>query len=86
MCRWYTSWERYTGQGVDYYLFDKDTADSRSLISPKPVDRPGPIDNSDILVNGIDTEGNDLELRRPLQEGCDYILAPQPVWEKLALM
>ncbi|KAE9451906.1 hypothetical protein C3L33_16186, partial [Rhododendron williamsianum] len=83
LCRWYTSWERYTGQDVDYYLLDKDTADSRSLISPKPVDRPGPIDNSDILVNGIDIEGNDMELRRPLQEGCDYILAPQQVWEKL---
>ncbi|XP_058203138.1 ubiquitin carboxyl-terminal hydrolase 9-like isoform X2 [Rhododendron vialii] len=81
--RWYTSWERYTRQDVDYYLFDKDTADSRSLISPKPVDRPGPIDNSDILVHGIDTEGNDLDLRRSLQEGCDYILAPQLVWEKL---
>lgn len=81
--RWFTSWQKYTGQDVDSYLFDKHSPDSESLDFQKLVDRPGPIDNSDILVNGTATEGNDLELRRTLQERFDYILVPQPVWEKL---
>ncbi|KAL6986518.1 ubiquitinyl hydrolase 1 [Sarracenia purpurea var. burkii] len=70
-------------QDAGPYLFDKHTTDSHSMVLSKAIDRPGPIDNSDIVVNGIDTEGDDLELRRTLQEGCDYILVSQQVWEKL---
>ncbi|KAI8019132.1 Ubiquitin carboxyl-terminal hydrolase 10 [Camellia lanceoleosa] len=81
--RWFTSWQKYTGQDVDPHLFDKHSTDSQSLILSKTVDKPGPIDNSDIVLNGNDTKCGDLELRRALQEGCDYVLVPRLVWEKL---
>jgi len=42
--------------------------------------RPGPIDNSDIVLNRNDS---DLELLRTLREEVDYVLVPQEVWEKL---
>ncbi|CAL5430101.1 unnamed protein product [Camellia sinensis] len=81
--RWFTSWQKYTGQDVDAYLFDKYSTDSQSFVLSKPADRPGPIDNSDIVLNANDTVGDDLELHRTLEEGCDYVLVPQLVWEKL---
>ncbi|KAI7993562.1 Ubiquitin carboxyl-terminal hydrolase 10 [Camellia lanceoleosa] len=81
--RWFTSWQKYTGQDVDAYLFDKYSTDSQSFVLSKPADRPGPIDNSDIVLNANDTVGEDLELHRTLEEGCDYVLVPQLVWEKL---
>lgn len=46
------------------------------------TERPGPIDNSDILVNG-NGDCDNPELRRNLEEGQDYVLVPQQVWEKL---
>jgi hypothetical protein len=56
----------------------------QSNVGPsKMADRPGPIDNSDIVLNRNDCEGNDIELRRALEEGVDYVLVPQEVWEKL---
>lgn len=79
MCRWFTSWQKFTGQDAGDYLLDI----SQSLVSSKPVDRPGPIDNSDIVLNGNESEIDDLELHRNLIEGCDYVLVPQQVWEKL---
>ncbi|XP_052211604.1 ubiquitin carboxyl-terminal hydrolase 9-like [Diospyros lotus] len=81
--RWFTSWQRYTGQDAGAYLFDQCSTDSGSLVLSKTMDRPGPIDNSDIVLNGNDSEGDDLELRRTLEERCDYVLVPQQVWEKL---
>ncbi|GFS44516.1 ubiquitin-specific protease 9 [Actinidia rufa] len=75
--------EKYTGQDIDTYLFNKHSTDSQSLVLSKPIDRPGSIDNSDIVVTGIDTKGDDLELHRTLEEGRDYVLVPQQVWEKL---
>ncbi|KAL6979385.1 ubiquitinyl hydrolase 1 [Sarracenia purpurea var. burkii] len=81
--RWFTSWQKYTGQDVGAHVFDKHSTDSQSLVLPKPVDRPGPIDNSDIVLKGNDYEGGDLELHRNLEEGCDYVLVPQEVWEML---
>lgn len=77
--RWFTSWQKFTGQDAGDYLLDN----SQSLVSSKPVDRPGPIDNSDIVLNGNESEIDDLELHRNLIEGCDYVLVPQQVWEKL---
>lgn len=78
--RWFTSWQRYVGQGTGEY-----SSDSQHLnVGPsKMADRPGPIDNSDIVLNRNDCEGNDIELHRTLQEGVDYVLVPQEVWEKL---
>lgn len=45
--------------------------------------RPGPIDNSDIISNGSNCDGNDLDVHRTLQEETDYVLVPQEVWERL---
>lgn len=47
------------------------------------ADRPGPIDNSDIISNENDCDGNNFDIRRTLVEGTDYVLVPQKVWERL---
>ena len=49
------------------------------------AERPGPIDNSDIVHNGSDCncKENEIQLRMMLMEGQDYVLVPQGVWEKL---
>ena len=83
LCRWFTSWQKYTGLDVGAYVFGKHSTDAHSLVLSKPVDRPGPIDNSDIVLNEHDCDGEDLELRKTLEEGSDYVLVPQQVWEKL---
>jgi hypothetical protein len=49
----------------------------------KITDRPGPIDNSDIISNGSNCDGSDLDIHRPLEEDKDYVLVPQQVWERL---
>lgn len=41
------------------------------------------IDNSDLIVNGRDDKDDDPQLLRTLEEGRDYVLVPQEVWEKL---
>jgi ubiquitin carboxyl-terminal hydrolase 4/11/15 len=46
-------------------------------------DRPGPIDNSDIISNGSNCDGNDLDIHRTLVENTHYVLVPQEVWERL---
>ncbi|PKI64379.1 hypothetical protein CRG98_015239 [Punica granatum] len=79
--RWYSSWKRYVTQSGDQNLDGKQSLDS--LVSSDTSNRPGPIDNSDILSNVTTCEGDDLELNRVLQEGQDYVLVPQEVWEKL---
>jgi hypothetical protein len=53
------------------------------VVPSKMADRPGPIDNSDIVLNRNDSECSDLELLRTLREEVDYVLVPQEVWEKL---
>ena len=45
--------------------------------------RPGEIDNSELILNGMNKEGDFLNLRRNLQEGEDYDLVPLEVWKKL---
>ncbi|XP_054823916.1 ubiquitin carboxyl-terminal hydrolase 10-like isoform X2 [Prosopis cineraria] len=47
------------------------------------ADRPGPIDNSDIILNNNGCKENNPDIRRTLVEGLDYALVPQKVWEKL---
>ncbi|KAL3742844.1 hypothetical protein ACJRO7_018193 [Eucalyptus globulus] len=82
--RWYSSWQRYVGQNTDQYLADEPSLDSQRLkgVSSEMTERPGPIDNSDI-ISDEHSEGDHLELRRMLEEGRDYVLVPQQVWEKL---
>ncbi|XP_068635943.1 ubiquitin carboxyl-terminal hydrolase 9-like [Aristolochia californica] len=83
--RWWIKWQRYVGQDEkDSSIIDQFTASSfpNGPLSKIPS-RPGPIDNSDIVLNGADSEGEEPELRKPLQEGEDYVLVPQEVWKKL---
>lgn len=54
-----------------------------SVHPPKRVERPGQIDNSDIVLGVNGREGDEPELRRMLEEGQDYVLVSQEVWEKL---
>ncbi|KDP25220.1 hypothetical protein JCGZ_20376 [Jatropha curcas] len=83
--RWYASWEKYVGQGSDDLLVDGQSPDSQDFhVAPSGMaDRPGPINNSEIVENGSGGESDDLELARTLLEGRDYVLVPQKVWEKL---
>ncbi|KAF5477969.1 hypothetical protein F2P56_004572 [Juglans regia] len=84
--RWFTSWQRYVGQGNGECSTDKQFSDSQqsNVVPSKMADRPGPIDNSDIVLDNNDCESNDLEVRRGLHEGADYVLVPQEAWEKLS--
>ncbi|KAK4797362.1 hypothetical protein SAY86_029688 [Trapa natans] len=82
--RWYGSWKIYTQNGQQY-LYSKESLDSQNSnhVSSNTADRPGPIDNSDIVSSLSAVESDDLELHRTLEEGQSYVLVPQEVWEKL---
>ncbi|MBA0835244.1 hypothetical protein Goarm_007536 [Gossypium armourianum] len=84
---WFRKWERYVGIDGDENLIGNQSSDSRHINGASSVvaERPGPIDNSDIVENGSDSDGkgNDIQLRRMLIEGQEYVLVPQGVWEKL---
>ncbi|CAI0441841.1 unnamed protein product [Linum tenue] len=80
--RWFSGWERYVGRSATDCLSDSPSSDSDESTS-KPVDRPGPIDNSELIENDSQSEGGDFDLVRTLLEGKDYVLVPQQVWEKL---
>lgn len=54
-----------------------------SVLPLKRVERPGQIDNSDLVLGVNGCEGDEPELRRMLEEGQDYVLVSQEVWEKL---
>lgn len=75
------AWQRYIGEPLSGYPFDSNGFQP-SLV-PNTVDRPGPIDNSDIIERGSDSEDDDPQLLRTLQEGRDYVLVPKDVWERL---
>ncbi|XP_065858457.1 ubiquitin carboxyl-terminal hydrolase 9-like [Euphorbia lathyris] len=82
--RWFTRWESYVGQGIN--LVDEQQSSDRQhmdVIPSRIAERPGPIDNSDIVENGAEGKGDDLGLTRTLLEGRDYTLVPLKVWEKL---
>lgn len=83
--RWYSSWQRYTGPGIGESSVDGWASESQNMdvLSLKNAERPGPIDNSDLLLKEDGSEGDEPELRRMLEEGRDYVLVPQQVWEKL---
>ncbi|CAN1254804.1 Ubiquitin carboxyl-terminal hydrolase 10 [Linum perenne] len=83
--RWFSEWERYVGQGANDRLSDWQSSDSQNTddSTSTSVERPGPIDNSDLVDNASNSGGDDLDLVRTLLEGKDYVLVPQQVWEKL---
>lgn len=76
--RWFRRWERYVGiesgelDGQDF-----------SVAQSNDIGRPGPIENSDIIISESGSEGNELQIDRNLVEGQNYFLVPQEVWDKL---
>lgn len=66
----------------EYVDLDKSDDNSNEGIFCIPR-RPGEIDNSNLLLNESVVEGNELDLKRSLQEGEDYSLVPQDAWKKL---
>lgn len=81
--RWFTKWQKYVGEEIGAYQLKELSTDKQSSPSTKAGERPGPIDNTDIISNGGDRDKCDLQLHRSLLEGSDYVLVPQGVWEKL---
>lgn len=77
LLRWFASWQRYTGLSTGAYAFNEASSEAQ----PSGADRPGPINNTDIVANG--SQGDDPQLLRTLEEGSDYVLVPQEVWERL---
>ena len=75
--RWYTKWQKYVGQLEDL------SNDKQPTPLTNPGEKPGPIDNSDIVTNGGGHDGTGLQLPKTLYEGDDYVLVPQGVWDKL---
>ncbi|KAJ6832182.1 ubiquitin carboxyl-terminal hydrolase 9-like [Iris pallida] len=79
--RWWRDWQDYVG-------LDDTNRDFTSLRHsndglPHVPCRPGKIDNTSLVSYKTSGDGNDLDLRRNLQEGEDYNLIPQEVWKKL---
>ncbi|KAK4423195.1 Ubiquitin carboxyl-terminal hydrolase 10 [Sesamum alatum] len=81
--RWFMAWQRYTGKIEDGYPFEGHSIESQSVTPSNVEGRPGPIDNSDIVVDGVENKDDGPQLLRTLEEGRDYVLVPQEVWEKL---
>ncbi|KAL0372890.1 UNVERIFIED_CONTAM: Ubiquitin carboxyl-terminal hydrolase 10 [Sesamum calycinum] len=81
--RWFMAWQRYTGKIEDGYQFEGHSIESQSARPSNVEGRPGPIDNNDIVVNGAENKDGGPQLLRTLEEGRDYVLVPQEVWEKL---
>ncbi|KAF5734940.1 Ubiquitin carboxyl-terminal hydrolase 10 [Tripterygium wilfordii] len=81
--RWFSSWRRYVGINDDSDHGQSSDSHYMDVIPSKAGNRPAPIDNSDIVQSGSDSEGDEPELRRSLEEELDYVLVPQEVWEKL---
>ncbi|KAK1400579.1 hypothetical protein POM88_000184 [Heracleum sosnowskyi] len=78
--RWFTEWKKYNGFGA---YPDDEVLPEPHLIISDAADRPGPIDNSNIVSTGSNSEGEDLQLLDNLEEERDYVLVSQDVWEKL---
>lgn len=77
------AWKRYVGKIEDYYPAGSHSVEPPYVTSANAKDRPGPVDNSDIIVNGVENTVEDLQLLRTLEEGRDYVLVPEEVWERL---
>ncbi|KAI4372132.1 hypothetical protein MLD38_010403 [Melastoma candidum] len=81
--RWYSRWQMYVGQNNNQYSGQQPDLGSLNVAPYETADRPGPVDNTDIVSNESISEGDHVELRRMLEEGRDYVLVPQEVWEKI---
>ncbi|KAH1229915.1 Ubiquitin carboxyl-terminal hydrolase 10 [Glycine max] len=81
--RWFSRWQSYVGPCVGMLSIDKQSSDNHLITHPKIADRPGPIDNSDIISKGNNCDSNNLDIHRMLEEGTDYVLVPEKVWERL---
>ncbi|KAL2325258.1 hypothetical protein Fmac_024316 [Flemingia macrophylla] len=83
--RWFSRWQSYVGPCVGMLSINKKSSDGHDadMVHSKIADRPGPIDNSDIISKGNNCDNNNLDIHRMLQEGSDYVLVPQKVWERL---
>lgn len=77
------AWQRYVGKIEDDYTFDRNSVGPPSAAPSSTKDRPGPIDNSDLIINEVKDRDEDLQLHRTLEEGRDYVLVPEEVWEGL---
>ncbi|KAG4919683.1 hypothetical protein JHK85_057964 [Glycine max] len=82
---WFSRWQSYVGPCVGMLSVDKQSSDGHNanMTHPKIADRPGPIDNSDIISKGNSCDNNNLDIHRMLEEGTDYVLVPEKVWERL---
>ncbi|KAK7278307.1 hypothetical protein RJT34_23333 [Clitoria ternatea] len=83
--RWFSKWQSYAGPCVGMLSTDKQSFDGHHAIKvhTEIADRPGPVDNSDIISSGNDVDSNNLDIHRMLEEGADYVLVPEKVWERL---
>ncbi|KAK6646162.1 hypothetical protein PHAVU_L004601 [Phaseolus vulgaris] len=83
--RWFSRWQSYVGPCVGMLSIDKQSSDGplTNMTNTKIADRPGPIDNSDIISKGNNFDSNSLDICRMLGEGTDYVLVPEKVWERL---
>ncbi|KAK9161091.1 hypothetical protein Syun_007432 [Stephania yunnanensis] len=83
--RWFKEWQEYVKQHNGDFPVDECSTHSLHANGalPKKVDRPGKIDNSFLILNEDGVEGGDLQLKRTLEEGHDYVLVHQEVWKKL---
>ncbi|KAK7269040.1 hypothetical protein RIF29_21755 [Crotalaria pallida] len=83
--RWFSSWQRYAGPCVGMLSTDEQSSNGQHAdrVHSEIAARPGPIDNSDIISNENNCDGNSLDIYRMLEEGKDYVLVPQKVWEIL---
>ncbi|KAL8207878.1 hypothetical protein R6Q57_007290 [Mikania cordata] len=81
--RWFVKWQKYVGEKSGKHVFKGLLANKQASPLTKPAERPGPIDNTDIITQKDGHDGSDLQLHRTLIERSDYVLVPQVVWEKL---
>lgn len=82
---WFSRWQSYVGSCAGMLSIDKQSSDGQDaeMTHTKIANRPGPIDNSDIISKGNNYDSNNLDIHRMLEEGTDYVLVPEKVWERL---
>ncbi|XP_014513603.1 ubiquitin carboxyl-terminal hydrolase 9 [Vigna radiata var. radiata] len=82
---WFSRWQSYVGPCVGMLSINKQSSDGQhaNMTHTKIANRPGPIDNSDIISKENNFDSNSLDIRRMLEEGTDYVLVPEKVWERL---
>ncbi|KAJ3701575.1 hypothetical protein LUZ61_005280 [Rhynchospora tenuis] len=79
--RWWQNWLDYVNQEVPVASANGSHENAASSSNR----RPQAIDNTDLINDATSEEVSnvEMELHDTLVEGRDYILLPQPVWEKL---